>query len=304
MIFNLVAGNTREGEVMNRLLEKLEDMRKALRSDRVYDVIGEIIPAPKLDALMKDWLGRRRTMAEILAELDLRTDQAQVDRIRADMDNKALGDRYIDMRRLEGDRQRSKEHRLMPEYIERFFVTAYRSFGGTVVSAKARPGVWSIARVPPDLRKLPEALERRFGRIGETYPEITFDKDRIVGYSDMDFVGPGHPLFEGVVERVLRDYGDSLRRGACFYNADATEPTVLWLVKCGVEDGRGHRMRFASAGTCVAWKPLHAARRRSWVGSVPVSSIASSDSNDAMCLRLNRSTVPYVSTRYLRQPVR
>ena len=56
MIFNLVAKNTREGEVMDRLLRKLDDMRKALGSDRVYDVIGEIIPAPKFDALMKDWL--------------------------------------------------------------------------------------------------------------------------------------------------------------------------------------------------------------------------------------------------------
>ena len=58
MIFNLVAKNTREGEVMERLLRKLEDMRKALGSDRVYDVIGEIIPAPKFDALMKDWLSK------------------------------------------------------------------------------------------------------------------------------------------------------------------------------------------------------------------------------------------------------
>jgi len=42
-----------------------------------------------------------------------------------------------------------------------------------------------------------------------------------------------------VVERALRDYGHSLRQGAVFHNADATQPTVLWLVKCGVEDGRG-----------------------------------------------------------------
>jgi Domain of unknown function (DUF3883) len=30
-----------------------------------------------------------------------------------------------------------------------------------------------------------------------------------------------------------------LRQGACFFNAEATEPTVLWLLKSGVEDGRG-----------------------------------------------------------------
>ena len=141
MIFNLVAKNTREGEVMDRLLRKLDDMRLALGSDRVYDVIGEIIPAPRFDALMKDWLSRRRTMTEILAEIDLQTDDEQVARIRADMEDKALGSRYIDMSKLLADQQQSKEHRLMPEYIEKFFVEAYRSFGGTITPVKDKKGV-------------------------------------------------------------------------------------------------------------------------------------------------------------------
>ncbi len=38
---------------------------------------------------MKDWLSRRRTMTEILAEIDVHTDAAQVARIRADMHNQA-----------------------------------------------------------------------------------------------------------------------------------------------------------------------------------------------------------------------
>jgi hypothetical protein len=144
------------------------------------------------------------------------------------------------MSKLNANVQQSRENRLMPEYIEKFFLEAWRSFGGTITPVKERKGVWSINRVSPDLRKLPDSLERKYGRIGNTYPLLTFDKELLVGYSDLEFVGPGHPLFEGVVERVLRDYGHSLRQGAIFYNADATEPTVLWLLKCGVEDGRGH----------------------------------------------------------------
>jgi superfamily II DNA or RNA helicase len=240
MIFNLVAKNTREGEVMERLLEKLDAMRQALGSDRVYDVIGKIIPVPRFEALMKDWLSRRRTMAEILAEIDLQTDPDQVARIKADMEGKALGSRYIDLSKLLADQQQSKEHRLMPEYIEQFFVEAYRSFGGTIAPVKDRKGCWSISRVPPDLRKVPDHQERKYGKIGSTFAQITFDKEQMVGYTDLEFVGPGHPLFEGIVERVLQEFGSSLRQGAVFYNADATEPTVLWLLKCGVEDGRGH----------------------------------------------------------------
>jgi hypothetical protein len=239
MIWNIVAQNTREGQVMDRLLHKLEDMREALGSDRVYDVIGEIIPAPRFDSLMKDWLSRRRTMTDILAEIELQTDEEQVARIKADMENKALGARYIDMSRLSAEVQQSRENRLMPEYIEKFFLEAYRSFGGTITPLKGRRGCWSISRVPPELRKIPDSLERKYGKIGTTYPQITFDKDQVVGYGELEFIGPGHPLFEGTVERVLREYGPSLRKGALYYNAETTEPTVLWLLKCGVEDGRG-----------------------------------------------------------------
>ncbi len=240
MIFNLVAHNTREGEVMERLLRKLEDMRRALGSDRVYDVIGDIVPVPKFDSLMKDWLSKRRSMSDILRDIDLQTDSVQVARIRADMEDKSLGSRYINMTKLDEDRQKSKEQRLMPEYIEKFFVEAYRSFGGTITPVKDSKYIWSISRVPPDLRKLPESLERRFGKVGQTYPKITFDKEQSQGYSEVEFVGPGHALFEGVVERVLRDYGNSLRQGAVFFNADAIEPSILWLLKCGVEDGTGN----------------------------------------------------------------
>jgi len=239
MIFNLVAANTREGQVMQRLLLKLEAMRQALGSDRVYDVIGEIISAPRFDELMKDWLANRRTLQEILADIDVHTDEEQVARIRTEMRDKALGSRYIDMTSLAEQMRQSRENRLMPEYIEKFFVEAYRSFGGTITPVKDARGLWSISRVPAELRKLPEPLERRFGKVGSKYPCLTFDKEQIGEYQEIEFVGPGHPLFEGITDKVLHDYGDALLHGAIFYDADATEPEILWLLKTGIEDGRG-----------------------------------------------------------------
>ena len=129
------------------------------------------------------------------------------------MEDKALGSRYIDLSKLEADRLKSKEHRLMPEYIEKFFVEAYRSIGGSI--SPVSKGIWAVNRVPPELRQMSESLERRFGKVGTSYPKITFDKQQSVGYSELEFVGPAHPLFEGiVVERVLDTYGTSLRQGA------------------------------------------------------------------------------------------
>jgi len=240
MIFNLVASNTREGQVLARILHKLEIMRKQLGSDRVYDVIGEIIPAPRLDQLMKDWLSQRRTMAEILEDIELETDEKKVQSIREHMEDKALGSRFIDMTALNADRQKSRENRLMPEYIERFFIEAYKSFGGTVSAVRnTNKGIWSIPRVTADLRKIPEVLERKFGKVANSYPKLTFDKERIVGYSDIEFVGPGHPLFEAVLDKVLKEYGMNLQKGAVFQDADCKTPMLVWFVSGGVEDGRG-----------------------------------------------------------------
>lgn len=240
MIFNLVASNTHEGQVLARILHKLEVMRKQLGSDRVYDVINQVITAPRLDQLMKDWLSQRRTMAEILEDIELETDEKKVQAIRKHMEDKALGSRFIDMTALNADRQKSKENRLMPEYIERFFIESYRSFGGTVSTVKdTNKGIWSISRVPAYLRKIPEELERKFGRVAKSYPRFTFDKERIVGYSDIEFVGPGHPLFEAVLDKVLKEYGMHLQKGAIFQDADCKTPILVWFVGGGVEDGRG-----------------------------------------------------------------
>ena len=187
---------------------------------------------------MKDWLCRRRTMTEILADIDLQTDEEQVARIRADMEDKAP---RLPLHRHEQTTGRSAEKQGDTGSCRN--TSRSSSSKHTAPSAvRSRPvkdnkGVWSISRVPPDLRKLPDNLERQVRQDRQRLRADNLRQGTVVGYSDLEFVGPGHPLFEGVVERVLQDYGSSLRQGAVFFNADATEPTVLWLLKCGVEDG-------------------------------------------------------------------
>ncbi len=44
MIFNFMATNTIEGRVLNRLQEKLQEIRNALDDDAVFNVVGEVLP--------------------------------------------------------------------------------------------------------------------------------------------------------------------------------------------------------------------------------------------------------------------
>ncbi len=73
-VFNLVAQNTREGDVMMRLLDKMEQMREDLGSDLVYDFIGEVLEEyyGNLASLMQEAIVNREDLNEIITGMDKR----------------------------------------------------------------------------------------------------------------------------------------------------------------------------------------------------------------------------------------
>ncbi len=74
-IANLVAASTREGKVMSTLLKKLEEIRRALGSDKVFDVIGRLFENVPLKTYLE-----RSVLGEDLADTlggQLTPDQAR-----------------------------------------------------------------------------------------------------------------------------------------------------------------------------------------------------------------------------------
>ena len=55
LIFNFVATNTVEGRVLEKLLERLQEIRDALDEDAVFNVVGEILPAVHIDRIPRDY---------------------------------------------------------------------------------------------------------------------------------------------------------------------------------------------------------------------------------------------------------
>ena len=207
----------------------------------MYDVIGEIIPTPRFDALMKDWLARRRTMTEILAEIDLQTDEEQVARLRADMHNQALGSRYIDMSKLIADVQQSKENRLMPEYIERFFLEAYRSFGGTITPVKGQQRC--LVDQPDSARLAQTCLNRSNASTAKSARSIRNSpstRSRSSAIPTSNSSGQGIRCLRALSSACCGNTDPHSGRARASTTPTPQQPTVLWLLKCGVEDGRGH----------------------------------------------------------------
>ena len=74
LIFNFVATNTIEGRVLQRLLDKLQEIRDALDDDAVFNVVGEVLPSAHVERVLRDFyagkLGEEDFEDRLLKDVD------------------------------------------------------------------------------------------------------------------------------------------------------------------------------------------------------------------------------------------
>lgn len=260
-LWNLVAKETREGDVFQRLFGKLEEERKAL-GGKVFDILGKLtfenkplrellIEAirygndpkirEKLNTVMDSSLNREK-LKEILTERALTEDvmnPSTVSRIREDM-------------------ERMEARKLQPFFIESFFLAAFKSLNGRIykrdIGEKAAhpapsptlghpwpsPGRYEITRVPFDIRN--RDMQIGFGEpVLSRYERICFDKEQanIPGLVPASFVTPGHPLLSAISDLVREKYGSDLKQGTIFIDDadDGEDFRILFYIENSIQDG-------------------------------------------------------------------
>ncbi|HZU06981.1 MAG TPA: DUF3883 domain-containing protein [Chloroflexota bacterium] len=230
-VYNLVAEDTREGGVLAALFRKLANIQQELGSDRVFDVVGDVLPGVSLKDLIVDAVVNRRTLDEIIATLERVPNEEVIRRVR-EASLEALATRHLDLQGVLGEERRARENRLVPEYIERFFERA-----STFLELRAerrRDGLWRLERVPFELRE--SAKKHGLGPLFEQYLKIAFEK-RTARQQDAEFVAPGHPLLETIVARLLTVCAPDLARGAVFTDPDGRRDGLLWFLEVELRDG-------------------------------------------------------------------
>ncbi|SHK67739.1 helicase-related protein [Rhodothermus profundi] len=237
-IFNLVATDTREGMVLQRLFEKLEEIRQALGSDKVFDVLGEVYYGKNLAQLMLEAAASARSLDEILREIDIQVDEEYIRRVRENL-GESLATRYIDYTRIREMADQAREHRLIPEYTEAFFKKGWEAAGGRY--RKRRDGFLAVESIPPAIRRVAEedAFRKRFGSLLNRYPKVAFDREVAFRHPDAEFVSFGHPLFEALLRWVEMSLNDALHRGAVFTDPDGRLDGVLLFYEGEITDGTG-----------------------------------------------------------------
>jgi superfamily II DNA or RNA helicase len=235
-VFNFVSTNTVEGAILQRLLEKLANIKETL-GDRVFDVIGELL---KLNDLNLEEMLREAAYnpKDISAYLD------QIERLSAERLKEyevatgiALAKSSVDLSKVRGDDWRSQERRLMPEYVEGFFQQAAEKTGLTL--ERRADGLWRAEHVPQVLRSDDLRAVARFGRPETRYGKFTFRKElaRQSEHLDSVLVSPGHALF-GAVDEVLNQKIEKVRAGtARFVDPFSPKPYRLHFYDVEVEGG-------------------------------------------------------------------
>jgi len=239
-LYNLVAIETREGDVYRTLLEKIEQARAALGGE-VFDVLGKLqFEGRSLRDLLIEAI-RYGEKPEVRARLTKAIAHA-VDRehIQDLVEQSALANDTMDasrVARVREEMERAEARRLQPHYVESFFLEAFQRLGGT--ARQREPRRYEVSHVPAPVRN----RDRVIG-IGDPvlarYERITFEKDLIAppGEPFAAFVCPGHPLLDAALDLTLERHRDLLRRGAVLVDeADlGTQPRVLFYLEHAIQD--------------------------------------------------------------------
>jgi superfamily II DNA or RNA helicase len=243
-IFNLVASDTREGRVLTALFNKLDEIRAALGSDKVFDVLGDIIQGKNLAQLLVEAAANARSVDEILREIEIKVDAEYLAGVRENL-GESLATRYIDYTRIKEMADQAREHRLVPEYTEAFFKRAMDELGGKSAARTMKEyptgSFLSVESVPFALRQIAEedTFKKRYGPLLRRYPLITFDKDAAMRLSQAEFVTFGDPLFEAILVWVERNLDVSLAQGATFTDPDGLLDGILIFYQGEIRDGEG-----------------------------------------------------------------
>ncbi len=239
-LWNLVADETREGDVYRKLLEKLEEARRSL-GGQVFDVLGKLQfeGRPLRDLLIEAirYGEREDVKAKLTRVMAQAFDPASISDL---LEDGALAHESMDvskLQRVREDMERAEARKLQPHYIESFFFEAFRKLGGTY--RQREPRRYEVKHVPAPVRN----RDRQIGLnepVLPRYERIVFEKSLIApqGQPLAAFVCPGHPLLDATLDLILERHRELLRRGAVLVdeNDQGDTPRLLFYLEHAIQD--------------------------------------------------------------------
>ncbi len=228
-IVNLLAGKTREGRVLHTLLDKLEKIRKELRSDKVFDVIGRLFEGVSLRQYMERAI-TEKGVAEAVDEVEGKLTKEQVAAIQ-ERERRLFGTGGEVAAHLPEQRaslEREELRRLLPGYVRRFLDKAAPLLDLSI--AGDLDGFFS-------LKPLKRSALDPLWPFLEAYPEDMRSKLMVSKPSTPSegiFLHPGEPVFERLRGLVCSRFGRQALAGGVFIDPYATRPYLFHFALLGI----------------------------------------------------------------------
>ena len=244
-LWNIVASETREGHVFERLLEKIETIREAL-GGRVYDVLGEVFENRPLRELLIEAIRygndpevRNRLLRVVEGALD-------TEHLKDILNRNALAEEVMSTERVfavKEEMEKAEARKLQPYFVRSFFTQAFQALEGELRSRE--PGRYEITHVPATIRERDRLLAGRDQRYNDPvlrrYERVCFEKQyvRLANKPMASLVHPAHPLMQSLTDLVLEKHRDKLKRGAILLDPNdfTTQPRLLFLIDHSVKEG-------------------------------------------------------------------
>ncbi len=200
LIFNFVATNTIEGRVLQRLLDKLQEIRDALDDDAVFNVIGEMLPSVQVERILRDYYSGKLGDADLEDRLLENVDEG---RFRAICKNalEGLATKKLNLAMLIERRARAQERRVVPETIARFIRESAEYIPFKLKFIDNLPHTFDPPRTPAALQKHEFDVNWKLPALALKYPRCSTDRDT-ADKNNLEWVTPGHPLFEAVRRNI------------------------------------------------------------------------------------------------------
>ena len=287
-LWNMVANETREGDVFQRLFEKLEVERAAL-GGRVFDILGEVFEDKSLKDLLTEAI-RYGADPEVRARLHRKVEGAlDTHHLETIIKRNALCEEVMDEHRLfavKEEMEKAEARKLQPYFIRSFFNQAFLQLGGEL--RPREQGRYEITHVPANIRERDRQITGRDRRnldpVLRKYERVCFEKQYVrltdrVGAPMASLMHPGHPLMQSVTDLVMEQHRNKLKQGSVLIDSSdmGLTPKVMFIIDHCVKEGADSAHVVSRRMQFVEIDPQGGAINAGWAPHLDLEPISKAD---------------------------
>jgi hypothetical protein len=150
-----------------------------------------------------------------------------------------LASKRLNLEMLIERRAKAQERRVIPETIARFLGEASGYASLSLKALPSLPHTFDPGKTPALLKNYERNPDWRLPALAVKYPRLSTHRETADEHN-LEWVTPGHPLFEAVRRHTFTLAQEPFKKGGCFHSLAHDAPARIDLYRARAVDGLGH----------------------------------------------------------------